>query len=54
MTAATAPAQATPQQLGGSAVVCSNSPTPDGWVINSSFNTSSCPGYDLAHNIGRA
>ncbi|MFB8198352.1 hypothetical protein, partial [Kitasatospora purpeofusca] len=42
MTAATAEAQAAPQPLGGSAVVCSNSPIPTGWVINSVSTSSSC------------
>ncbi len=51
MTAAAAQAQATPQRLTGSATICSNSPVPAGWVVTSSYSTSSCPGTGYAYTI---
>ncbi|MFB8240555.1 hypothetical protein ACFC58_28845 [Kitasatospora purpeofusca] len=54
MAAATAQAQAAPQQLGGSATLCANSPIPTGWVVTSTFNTGNCAGHGYAYNIRRA
>ncbi|MEV0187416.1 hypothetical protein AB0I39_02610 [Kitasatospora purpeofusca] len=50
MTAASTQAQAAPQPLGGSATVCSNSPIPTGWVVNSASTSSSC-GSGRVYNI---
>ncbi len=54
MSAATAPSQAAPQKLAGTATVCSNSPIPAGWVVTSSYSSAGCPGTGVAYTIADA